>query len=517
MSESNNNVPIPITQLQEATAYEAGMYYAVAKAGYGTKKIPVNTLTPPLLDVGSNEQININYTLTSGKIINADGSITTAQTAFSITQNIDVANYKQVIISTEIGYSAMLYAFYTDSDVFISGEQSGSSYTTLTNKVVSVPQNASYMIVGARSNQYNVVIKGVGQYKLNIESDVEEMQKTMLAYPIKETLEEIPFTQETGDYINAQGVLVHQGSSYFTTGYVDIHTLENVYVTASGNYRNVLYCFYDSSKNVVLVGTASASGSAYTTLTDEKVAVPEDAYYIIVAGRFASLSPNIKKFDSYQPVGRWNGKKWTCVGDSLTEQNSAAKFHYYDYISDITDITINIMGVGGTGYKRGEDENKAFYQRILNAPTDADFTTIFGSGNDLNSSLNYDIGTYTDTGTTTLCGCINTCLDNYFSIIPTKPIGIIAPSPWMLYPTTTPNNRMEQYVEAMEQVAKYRGVPFLDLYHCSNLRPEDETNRDLCFYAQSLDGNGDGVHPNDLGQKIIASKILNFIDCLLLR
>lgn len=39
MSESNNNTPMRITQLEEATAYEDGMYYAVAKAGYGTKKI----------------------------------------------------------------------------------------------------------------------------------------------------------------------------------------------------------------------------------------------------------------------------------------------------------------------------------------------------------------------------------------------------------------------------------------------------------------------------------------------
>ena len=39
MSESNNNTPMRITQLEEATAYENGMYYAVAKAGGGTKKI----------------------------------------------------------------------------------------------------------------------------------------------------------------------------------------------------------------------------------------------------------------------------------------------------------------------------------------------------------------------------------------------------------------------------------------------------------------------------------------------
>lgn len=42
MSESNNNTPMRITQLEEAESYDDGMYYPVAKAGSGTKKILAN-------------------------------------------------------------------------------------------------------------------------------------------------------------------------------------------------------------------------------------------------------------------------------------------------------------------------------------------------------------------------------------------------------------------------------------------------------------------------------------------
>ena len=56
MSESNNNIPMRITQLEEATAYEEGMYYVVAKAGSGTKKIPVNAMTQN--DINFANQIN---------------------------------------------------------------------------------------------------------------------------------------------------------------------------------------------------------------------------------------------------------------------------------------------------------------------------------------------------------------------------------------------------------------------------------------------------------------------------
>jgi lysophospholipase L1-like esterase len=88
----------------------------------------------------------------------------------------------------------------------------------------------------------------------------------------------------------------------------------------------------------------------------------------------------------------------------------------------------------------------------------------------------------------------------------------------MSYPTTmVANNHMDDYVEKLQKIANYRGVPFLDLYHGSNLRPENETNRNACFYNESsLDGNGDGVHPNELGHRIIAPKIYEFLKTLLL-
>lgn len=64
MSESNNNIPMRITQLEEATAYEDGMYYAVAKAGYGTNKIDINKLTPSISTLLELETISEHTLLT---------------------------------------------------------------------------------------------------------------------------------------------------------------------------------------------------------------------------------------------------------------------------------------------------------------------------------------------------------------------------------------------------------------------------------------------------------------------
>jgi hypothetical protein len=64
MSESNNNIPMRITQLEEATAYEDGMYYATAKAGTGTKKINSNIIPPSQkisFEMMSNNKLWLNF------------------------------------------------------------------------------------------------------------------------------------------------------------------------------------------------------------------------------------------------------------------------------------------------------------------------------------------------------------------------------------------------------------------------------------------------------------------------
>ena len=129
---------------------------------------------------------------------------------------------------------------------------------------------------------------------------------------------------------------------------------------------------------------------------------------------------------------QWRNLKWTCVGDSLTENNARTTMHYHDYISELTGITVENMGVSGSGFMRNYE---AYYQRIENVPIDSDVVTIMGSGNDVSLTL----GSPTDTGTDTLCGCINTTIDNLYNILPTVQLGLITPTPWESCPPNTEN------------------------------------------------------------------------------
>lgn len=200
------------------------------------------------------------------------------------------------------------------------------------------------------------------------------------------------------------------------------------------------------------------------------------------------------------------GYKWCCIGDSLTEHNSKTAKNYEQYVSEKTGITVINLGVSGTGYKAGNN----FYNRVQYIPLDSDVVTIFGGGNDLYA--NTPLGNITDTGFNTLCGCINETIDAIINRIPTVSLGIITPTPWADFPPTAPNNEMDLYSQALVEICKRRSIPYLDLYHCSNLRPWTKEGRDACYTKD----DGNGVHPNEQGHKLIAPRFKALLESLIL-
>lgn len=223
-----------------------------------------------------------------------------------------------------------------------------------------------------------------------------------------------------------------------------------------------------------------------------------------------------KIFSENPELTGWEGKKWVVVGDSLTEANERTLKHYHDYIAERTRITVENMGLSGAGYKNDRGASQAFYQIISNVPKDADVVTIFGSGNDCGTIWEtHGLGEVTDTGTDTICGCINKTIDNLYAVLPTVQLGIITPTPWDCYypsATTDPQNRMTLYSEAIVKICKMRGIPCLDLYHCSNLRPWESTFKTLAYSKD----DGGGIHPDETGHAIIAPRIEAFLESLIL-
>lgn len=357
----------------------------------------------------------------------------------------------------------------------------------------------------------------------NTNTEVSELKKDLTDFEMGicyKTIGKNKFNEKTlsQGYLSNGNLVAND--NWKTTDFIDVSGFNSVVFSAknieTGNTYNASMFFfntYDASKT--LITSVNTQSAVYT--------VGDNVCYIRFAYEYKLYeNPQLEEGStrtSYEPYeikytpkdyykNKWMGKKWVAVGDSLTAVNTRTTKHYHDYIKEYTGITVINMGESGTGYARGDSYN--FYNRIEGVPTDADVVTIFGSGNDIGSGL--PIGNPTDSGTDSLCGYINGTIDKLIAIIPTVSLGIVSPTPWVGYPPSTSDNTMLLYSQALKEICEIRSIPFLDLYHCSNLRPWTEEGRNACYSKD----DGDGVHPDENGHKLIAPRFKAFLETLIM-
>ena len=201
-------------------------------------------------------------------------------------------------------------------------------------------------------------------------------------------------------------------------------------------------------------------------------------------------------------------KLWALIGDSISAVNTTAMVKYHDYVAQELGLLVSNHARSGAGFTSGT----TFSTQIAElAQEDCDIITIFTSGNDCDNDP--PLGQVTDTGTDTLCGVINTTLDELFALKPFVSVGIITSCPWKWFMPSTPGNLMENYNNAIMEIARRRGIPVLDLYHSSNMRPDDEGFRVKFYNENGVQDNG--VHPNSEGHKILAAPIREFVRSLI--
>lgn len=445
-----------------------------------------------------------------------------------ITSESFSVNGKDRFILSSYSYYGVARAVFFDSNNNVVGRYWNGNYVKYEeNSLIIVPENATSMVIQNQGNR-EIHLSRVTHYELiapneKVDALSERIDNTIVLTHGKNLYNE---EEAVSGYINDKGG-INASVVWETTGFIDVENINSIYCTGKANgTREGLYTgywtSYDENKNFI----AQFLNEAYRNYP---VSIPSNAKYLRLCykpseseeiqiesgtiptyyekyweGYIFASSPYNKKLKNTN----WIGKKWVCVGDSLTENNIRTTKHYHDYIADETGIEVINMGSSGTGYKKTEEEGKAFYQRILNVPADADVVTIFGSFNDV-SLVSTSLGTPTDNGTETICGCINTTIDRLFQKIPRIQLGIISPTPWMAISET---NSFGKYVESLSSICKNRGIPYLDLYHCSGLRPWTTEGKEN-FYSKD---DGNGTHPDEYGHKFIAPRFKAFLDGLII-
>ncbi|MFE5317807.1 SGNH/GDSL hydrolase family protein [Paenibacillus sp. NPDC056579] len=216
-----------------------------------------------------------------------------------------------------------------------------------------------------------------------------------------------------------------------------------------------------------------------------------------------------RAFINTAPASKWSNKNWVVLGDSISVVTGLTEKFYHEYIQDsIPGLTVYNHAISGTGYYC--NVRSRIYQVIDSLENDADLITIFAGTNDWNENggTPMTLGNLGDTDPTeSFYGAVDYTLRQLVTKYPTKTIAVFTPLPrdnnWGVKSTGV---TLEQVADAIKRTSHRYSIPVLDLYNESNFYAWDSNfNR----YAMP-----DGLHPNANGHKIIANKVLSFLNSL---
>ena len=184
------------------------------------------------------------------------------------------------------------------------------------------------------------------------------------------------------------------------------------------------------------------------------------------------------------------------IGDSISTPNTPnyTNKHYYDYLAENEKMNIITDAFVGTGYCTRFGGKANFLDRIeQQTGYNPNYIIIFGGTNDwFEASL--PLGSYTDTKTTSFCGCVYNAILKLMNKYPLAKIMLANPIRRNILGNNSNGETLMQYAKAVKDVANNLGVNCIDLYNESGLNPQIPINKTTYF------ATNDNTHPNDNGQ-----------------
>lgn len=211
------------------------------------------------------------------------------------------------------------------------------------------------------------------------------------------------------------------------------------------------------------------------------------------------------------------------IGDSITEENYTATCNWTRILNaQMKFANIKNIATGGTGIIAGGENG--WYNKLDNLDsTNYDLILIMGNMNDYSNNIfnNDNLGEFLDNTLNTEYGALNLFLKKLINKYPLSKIGWITSTPRQYRtsdndnhnPITTEgylyglNSVFENANKAIIETCNNYSIPVLDLFNNSNFKVWNEDFRQKYFYDDV-----NSVHPNDLGNEIIAIKIAEFVN-----
>jgi len=425
-------------------------------------------------------------------------------------------------------------AFYDSTKTYISGLAGGrtatfttpsnayyvrlSFYGSVANSMMSVggtlptsyvphyfyldKSNTSYPLQIIDTTDVPINSVGIDQLKLNAVSPLKTSFMTQKANLFNKL-------SALSDYLIGSNGLPNSLTGYYASDWIDV--LPSTQYTKSSTLR---YAYYDINKT--LIGyNGDGTSATFTTPSNcyyirVSVIAGGLANYMVVAGASIPTSFIPYGFDLnsvYDPqidtLKQWKNKIWDVVGDSISVitgnytglvQANLGLFKIYNDAN---------AGKSTVSYMTGG------YLSTSNIAL-SDLVTIFLGTNDYGG--NVALGTITDAiGANTTYGALMWLVQQILTVKPTVKLAFITPlqrgnfTGQPIYPAANGAGfTLDQYVQAVKDVAKMYAIPVCDLFNISGINSYT--------YSTYL---SDGLHPiPDVGMPKIATIISQFLNTI---
>ena len=323
--------------------------------------------------------------------------------------------------------------------------------------------------------------------------------------------ESIPLDSENGYYIATN------------TGTLDLNNPRSYYVNYRGSYKllsvspgDVFRVTGKGANNHKPWATCDSTGryirsNAENLVTNEEVIIAQGEAYLVYNGEDGSPASLIKGTSAFEDLQKqideinentanpYLGMSCVAFGTSLTYRDLG----YRPSLSTDLGITVDNQGVGSAFWLTWQQDNSNILYNVQNYTgfADKDLCIIEGCTNDFGG--NRTLGTYKDTGTDTVCGCLYNMISHVYTENPDIQIFVILDHFGRVYGSSdsspakvnTEGKTQYDYYEECAKLCAFYGIPCIKTYEICNVGP---------FGTEYL---YDNIHLNALGGQQVAQAI----------
>lgn len=340
------------------------------------------------------------------------------------------------------------------------------------------------------------------------------------------------FTTFSAQHLNTNTGQLAASKAFTTSAFVEIEGGERYCIgiwkdAYGGYYADTMQeiCYYDENKNLVgaetsieVITAPSAAKYMRFSVLSKSSSIGEKGLDDMSLCEIVKGAEPVSVFDQdvfadVMPKSGLLGKKWLVMGDSNTEHNARAAAKYDEFIAAYTGVVPTNIGKSGGGFRVYGNTAMQFLTKLNSFASDnadymPDFITIMGGSNDIVYDFE-NVGTIDDTTDATIFGCIHILRTRLAELYPLVPMAMISVFPHAYSAEKDMTNLVTFNTMLKEYCEKYN-VPLLDLYTCSGIRPT-EAAFNKKYFSSPASPDGDGLHLNYKGQKLISPRIREFI------